>query len=193
MGPLMAILAATLTLQSPGFDPFRSGDYLETGLVCLDSTFVYNRPDSSAGVFGLLNAGDSLTVSSVTSDGWLGFDPGIAQAGNIGSFRYRWIPPSGSYALCGQPGLLPEVWAPEPGVVYAMFPEDTPLLASPDHEAQVLDSISGGSAAEVTLRTAGWLEVNALNGPFPRDVTGWVDLSSVSVSGEIDSVPLQER
>ena len=192
MGPLMTILAATLTLQSPGFGPFQSGDPLEIGLVCLDSTFAYNRPDSSAVVFGLLHAGDSLAVS-VTSDGWLGFDPGVAQAGNIGSFRYRWIPPSGTYALCGQPCLLPEVWAPEAGVVYAMFPEDTPLLASPEPDAQVLDSISAGSAAAVTLRTAGWLEVNALTGPFPRDVTGWVDLSSVSVSGEIGSVPLPER
>ena len=43
--------------------------------------------------FGRMEAGEQHTARVVTSDGWLGFDPGVAQAGNTGIDRMRWFDP----------------------------------------------------------------------------------------------------
>ncbi len=54
-------------------------------------------------------------------DGWLGFDPGVAQAANIGVFRLRWMPPGAPVSLDGDCVSVPiEPWVPLPGVCYQM-------------------------------------------------------------------------
>ena len=52
---------------------------------------VYRLPDLGSNVFGTLPAGETHDVLARTADGWIGFDPGIAQAGNIGLAHHRWI------------------------------------------------------------------------------------------------------
>jgi hypothetical protein len=52
---------------------------------------VYRLPDSSSDLFGTLPAGETHEVLARTADGWIGFDPGIAQAGNIGLAHHRWF------------------------------------------------------------------------------------------------------
>jgi hypothetical protein len=52
---------------------------------------VYRLPLAGSEVFGTLPAGQSHEVLARTADGWVGFDPGIAQAGNTGLARLRWI------------------------------------------------------------------------------------------------------
>ncbi len=52
---------------------------------------VYRLPDDSSDVFGTLPAGEMHEVLAFTTDGWIGFDPGIAQAGNIGLAHHRWV------------------------------------------------------------------------------------------------------
>ena len=51
----------------------------------------YRLPDSASDVFGTMSTGDTFEVLARTADGWLGFDPGVAQAGNIGLAHHRWI------------------------------------------------------------------------------------------------------
>lgn len=54
----------------------------------------YELPQAGAQVFGTVPAGpDPYPISARTADGWLGFEPGVAQAGNIGLARNRWILP----------------------------------------------------------------------------------------------------
>lgn len=55
------------------------------------SLTVYRLPDSSSDVFGTMGTGETYQVLAYTADGWLGFDPGVAQAGNIGLAHHRWI------------------------------------------------------------------------------------------------------
>ena len=43
----------------------------------------------------------SYPAQGVTEGGWIGFDPQTAQAGNVGPFRLRWLPPEGNYASSG--------------------------------------------------------------------------------------------
>ena len=51
----------------------------------------YRLPDSSSDVFGTMSTGDIFEVLARTADGWFGFDPGVAQAGNVGLARHRWV------------------------------------------------------------------------------------------------------
>ena len=59
-----------------------------TGNVALT---VYRLPDESSDVFGTLPAGETHEVLAYTASGFVGFDPGFAQAGNIGLAHHRWI------------------------------------------------------------------------------------------------------
>jgi len=52
---------------------------------------VYRLPDDSSDVFGILPAGETHEILARTADGWLGFDPGVAQAGNVGLAHHRWV------------------------------------------------------------------------------------------------------
>ncbi|NIM95393.1 MAG: hypothetical protein GTO18_16985 [Anaerolineales bacterium] len=52
---------------------------------------VYRFPDETSDVFGVIGPGDEYKALARTVDGWLGFDPGIAQAGNIGLAHHRWV------------------------------------------------------------------------------------------------------
>ena len=52
---------------------------------------VYRLPDASSDVFGTRPAGEVHEILAYTADGWMGFDPGIAQAGNIGLAHHRWV------------------------------------------------------------------------------------------------------
>lgn len=56
-----------------------------------ESLTVYRLPDSTSDVFGVISTGESFEVLARTAEGWVGFDPGIAQAGNIGLAHHRWV------------------------------------------------------------------------------------------------------
>lgn len=51
----------------------------------------YRLPDNASDEFGVVAAGEQFEALARTSDGWVGFDPGVAQAGNIGLARHRWV------------------------------------------------------------------------------------------------------
>jgi hypothetical protein len=56
-----------------------------------DSATAYRLPDNTSDVFGTASSGETFEALARTADGWLGFDPGVAQAGNIGLAHHRWI------------------------------------------------------------------------------------------------------
>lgn len=51
----------------------------------------YRLPDGTSSLFGTVGAGDTYDILAWTADGWVGFDPGVAQAGNIGLAHHRWV------------------------------------------------------------------------------------------------------
>ena len=55
------------------------------------ATTAYRESSTTTEVFGTSTAGDELMATVITIDGWVGFDPGVAQAGNIGRARHRWF------------------------------------------------------------------------------------------------------
>ena len=56
-----------------------------------DAITVYRLPTMASDQFGVISSGESYEIQAQTADGWVGFDPGVAQAGNIGLARNRWI------------------------------------------------------------------------------------------------------
>jgi hypothetical protein len=161
---------------------------IEPGVVTLigeDSLTVYSKPDSSAGEWSTLAPGNSVEIAARTAEGWLGFDPGVAQAGNSGSFRYRWIAPGGAYDLQGDPVGLDVMWGPSPDVAYAMTFEPVAIYLEPDSLSTVIDHLPGASAAAIELAIAGWYEVDPSDGPSPTTMPGWIRNDAVSINGEI--------
>ena len=51
----------------------------------------YRLPDATSDVFGSYPPTDTYRALAWTADGWVGFDPGVAQAGNIGLAHHRWV------------------------------------------------------------------------------------------------------
>ncbi|RLE01149.1 MAG: hypothetical protein DRJ13_07390 [Bacteroidetes bacterium] len=81
---ILMLLIAGLALA--GCTP--SGPCQFTGNIPLTA---FSLPDLSSDVFGTLPAGETRSVLAWTANGWIGFDPGIAQAGNIGLAHHRWV------------------------------------------------------------------------------------------------------
>ena len=51
---------------------------------------VYRLPDAGSEFLGTM-VGETHPILAWTANGFIGFDPGIAQAGNIGLAHHRWV------------------------------------------------------------------------------------------------------
>ena len=150
---------------------------------------IYMRPDPAAEVFSTQGAGFTMEVSAQTASGWLGFDPGVAQAANIGPFRLRWLDP-GSVDLTGDCGSLPVVWGPPIGVCFDMPMEDVDVHAEPSAASAVLATLHlEDFAAVLGLNGAGWAKVDLGPGNTGSTVVGWVDASTLNMNGPCEALP----
>ncbi len=140
-----------------------------------DSICVYNRPDSASTIYGILLPGETVELTVITLNGWLGFIPGTAQATATGSFRYRWLPPES--APVDTTGLE-RVWAPAAGITYAIAVADTPVHSGADTSSAVLFTLQGGTAAEVVEQNSNWLRIAGSS----QGVFGWIRLRDISLS-----------
>ena len=168
--------------------PSGSGACTPTAAIAFD---VYTRPSLLADVFGSLTPDfPPVTLSGRTADGWLGFDPGVAQAANIGVFRLRWIPPAAPMTLSGDCASVPvEPWVPAPGVCYQMSMGPVEVHASADPASSVSHTLDVGEFVAVTGRTpTGWLFVNGDDGNVPG-VIGFIAEMEMNASGPCDSIP----
>ena len=151
---------------------------------------IYMRPATTADVFSEQPAGFTTPIGARTSDGWLGFDPGVAQAANIGSFRLRWLAP-GSGTLSGGCASLPVVWGPRPGICYFMPMETTSVRAAPDASSSEVAVLHLGEFAEVSgiAPDEDWAKVDLGPGNTGSHAAGWVPTSSLNVSGPCGGLP----
>jgi hypothetical protein len=151
---------------------------------------IYTRPSLSADIFSTIALTTPVDIGSRTVDGWLGFDPGVAQAANIGVFRLRWIPPGASVTLTGNCAGLPvESWVPAPGVCYQMSMGPVDVHAVADPTSAVTHTLMVGEFVSVTGRTGtGWLFVNGNDGNVPG-VVGFIAELEMNASGPCDSIP----
>jgi hypothetical protein len=159
-------------------------------ITALNELTIYSRPSTAADVFSTQPAGFNIKFSARTSNGWLGFDPGVAQAANIGSFRLRWIAP-GTQTISGGCSRLPVVWGPPPGICFDMPMEDVNVHASADSSSAVVVRLHVGEFAAITGQTAdgNWVKVDLGPGNTGSTATGWLESSTTNVNGPCDSLP----
>jgi hypothetical protein len=145
---------------------------------------IYSRPDTAASVFSVQPAGFTAQPGGRSANGWLGFDPGVAQAANIGPFRLRWLPP-GSGTVSAGCASLPVIWTPQAGLCYDMPMSDTTVYQDPDSGSAVLAVLHLGEFAEVLGVASGsdWAQVDLGPGNTGSQVVGWVEASSLNVNG----------
>ncbi len=148
-------------------------------LVAQDTVMLYARPSVAAVRFGVLAPGDSARASG-RAPGFVGIDPGTAQAANVGPFRLRYASADGPFALRGACADLPQQPRVDPVACYQMAMGAVRIHARPDTAAAVVATIPAQGFAEATQKTpSGWLRVRLeRNGP-----PGWVAPADVNMSG----------
>ena len=153
---------------------------------------VYTRPDSSAAVFGVMEIGFRARVEGRTPDGWWGFEPGVAQAANVGVFRLRWVEETSAVRLGGPCGGVPDLIGPPAGVCFTMPMDEIQVHAEPDLSSEVVATLLFGDYAAVFGRSDDWAEVDLSLGSTGMDITGWVPASSLNMNGPCDDLPVLE-
>ena len=83
---ILILIILITGILGTGCDP--QGPCEFTGNMALS---VYRLPVASSDFFGTMTSGETHPVLAYTADGWIGFDPGVAQAGNIGLAHHRWF------------------------------------------------------------------------------------------------------
>jgi hypothetical protein len=157
-----------------------------------DDINIYTRPDAAADVFAPLSLAElPLEVFVRTADGWLGFDPGVAQAANIGVFRYRWIN-SAQVTTEGACEFLPEVVGPLPGICYDQPMEDVPVYDVPDPGGRPIATLHPEQYAALTGRLAddSWYRVDLSIGNSGASDIGWVAGTTINVNGPCDTLEI---
>lgn len=146
-------------------------------------TTIYSRPSAEADTFAEVESGLTQPLNARTADGWLGFDPGVAQAANMGPFRLRWFWHA-DVRLSGNCAALPEVWAPQAGYCYDM-PMDAVLVHSePSAASNVLATLQPGQfAAVLGISQSGWAEIDLELGNTGLNGSGWVDAQTLNLNG----------
>ena len=149
----------------------------------------WERPGLEAEVFALVPCGMRVYVEARTSDGWIGFDPGMAQAGNVGVFRLRWVPPGGCYALVGVCDDLPVVQGPAAGVCFLMCTAETPLYREADVLSPWVAMLQAADYARVLAVGEEWVQVDLGAGSAGLDESGWVQRQLASFNGPCHDLP----
>lgn len=134
---------------------------------------VYMRASAAADVFGYLG-GETVQATVRTADGFYGFDPGVAQAGNVGLFRMRWVLKTHDVTLSEGCASLPVVTPPIAGICYAMIMTDVPIYSAPDAASSVLLTMHSGDYAMLTASAPGWYTLDLNVGTPALDSLGYL-------------------
>lgn len=161
------------------------------------SVKIYMRPSLQADVFGEASDIEDIRITARTEEGWLGFEPGVAQAPNVGPFRLRYLPPNGDYEKTGECGRLPLVATVAPDTCYVMTHTDTTnVYRTPEAGAEVVTTIPAMDYVPATGRRGSeanqWIRVDARSkGGIPFPLTGWISSDEVDFNGRTcDALPV---
>jgi hypothetical protein len=153
----------------------------------------YARPSSAAMVFGTMYPGLRVRVEGRTADGWLGFEPGVAQAANVGIFRLRWVHESSAIRVEGTCDELPELVGPAPAFCFTMPMEEVLVYTEPAASSGVLATLTlGDYAAVLGMTVDAWARVDLSVGNTDLHVSGWVQEATLNLNGPCDRLPTVE-
>jgi len=160
-------------------------------LNAISEVTVYFRPNTGSNVFGTLSIGMPVEATARTSDGWIGFDPGVAQAANSGIFRLRWVQESGNITLEGACAGLPVVEVPPEGICFIMPMDNTSVYEEANLASNLVATLTAQEYAAVTGRTMdNWYRVDLAIGNTSSNQAGWVEESAINLNGPCDNLPV---
>lgn len=148
-------------------------------LTAANSVPIYKRPSAASDVFGTFGSGNAIQPTAKTADGFYGFDPGIAQAGNVGLFRLRWVLKTIDITTSSGCASLPTVVAPIAGICYDMIMGDTPIYSSPDTTSTLVTTMHTNDYAMVIAHNAGWYTLDLNVGSPSMDKLGYIEESNL--------------
>jgi hypothetical protein len=159
----------------------------ETGTCTLttsEATLIYDRPSVDAQVHAEVDADFTAVVTVRTSGGWVGFDPGAAQAANIGVFRLRWAH-FDDVALSGDCVSVTEAgWLPAATTCYTMPMESVTVYTGTNTSASVLATLEPEYfAAVVGYTNNGWAQVDLGPGNTGQSGLGWMQQDALNLNG----------
>jgi hypothetical protein len=135
---------------------------------------IFFRASASSGRFGRLRATESVEATVQTADGFYGFEPGVAQADNIGLFRMRWVLKTHDLTTSSGCAELPVVTAPISGICYAMITVETPIHSRAATSSSVLVTLQPDDYVMVRSRARSWYLVDLNVGTAGTDVQGFL-------------------
>lgn len=137
----------------------------------------YMLPSVASTEFGYLDGAYKATVK--TADGFYGFDPGVAQAGNSGLFHMRWV--LKTHNLSTTPGCenIPVVVGPITGLCYAMINGDTTVYTNADAASPALVTLHRDDFVMVTGSASDWLTVDLNVSTVSMDAIGYLDRGAI--------------
>lgn len=167
------------------------GENTQTGPCLLKieaTTTVYTRPNLASQKFGEISTLEgNIQLLGKTEDGWLGFDPGVAQAPNVGPFRLRYIPPKSPVTILGDCSALPVVPSLPPKSCFVMAQSDVPVYKSADVTSPVVATLRFGDYIEALSKKGkepkSFIKVSSPSGTVASGTLGWVASDAVSVNG----------
>lgn len=184
----------TLTITIP---PLAGSGSAECWVTNRETLTAYRESSPIAQVFGTAEAGTTVMALARTKDGWLGFDPGVAQAGNVGRARLRWYLPDWStltFSPAGCEKRLPYLlsYASIAGGTYNVLDTDNVTLTDGEYTNNAFDPAGTGSLIRTTHM--GTVAFGDMNGDNAEDAvvdlrtntggTGWfVELALVLNAG----------
>ena len=163
----------------------------ECELVVSKEITVYTRPSLQATVFGKLPAGERTSVSATTADGWLGFDPGVAQAANVGPFRLRWVQGKdvqSNGSTEGACGNLPVVASLPPTACFQMFMEDTKVYSQANSTSPIVVTAKSEDYAQIIAANDKWLQLDLNVGSLKTNKQGWIVRTDANFNGACDTL-----
>ena len=172
---LLASCMPTATV-TPSQTPSPSGP---CDLSFVNPVAIYNRASAAADVFGTVGPGETFQPSAKTADGFYGFEPGDAQAGNVGLFRLRWVLKTIDVTTSTGCTNLPTVVAPIAGICYAMMIEDTPIFSSPDTTSALVTTMHMNDYAMITAHNPGWFTLDLNVASTSLDSLGYSEESKL--------------
>ena len=156
----------------------------------IEGTSVYMRPSKESLVFGMLPSGIVANVHGRTEDGWIGFDPGVMQAGNAGVFRLRWIPPDAEMEFTGDCENLPILWGPPPKVCFIMMMTDAYIYQNPDEDSPIITTVAYGDSAKAIGRFGdNWVKLDLSVGNIGLEEEGWGNMYYMAYNGDCSDLP----
>lgn len=178
----------TTAVPTPSSTPTATSSPAPCTLTANSDVPLYNRPDTNSSQFGIFSSGQQAVITGQAPGGWLGFDPGVAQAANVGIFRLRWLAPGSDTAQSGSCDALTPYPAISPTACYEMAMADTPIYAQPDDTAVVITTLPGGGYTAVTGKSAqNWVQVDLSDGSLADNhsgQTGWITPNAANFNGQ---------